>query len=282
MMAFRICSTLLGLLSVSVTGLTHSEAAFLLGTGNHDWIRFRRNTGTVRRDHPRSCDMTSTTIKRSSKDWDAILSDDGDETEENIPPDMKYLPRNCKRQNQNFLAIRQAGGPTHDIYIRQPNTQVFWFVGKVAAVSDVSAAQAVARQWPLIETHAANLRPLELYPHKGQLDIWTAPGDSEMEVAYNRPNLKLQRMERVVEGADGIKSSLIGFQGEIYEGGEDGFRTWRLEDGSPAKPEVQSPSTDEGPMRAPTPEEMEEIQKALEGKDINAIYEEQQRRKREE
>ena len=131
---------------------------------------------------------------------------------------------------------------TNDIYARDPDTDVFWFVGKVARVSDVSLQKAVARQYPLIEEHSARLRPLELFDKNGLLELWSAPGDSELDVAYNRPHVVFVKMARAheMEGrAEDVKSVEVGFQGEIYEGGEEGFRTQRRQDGSPLKPEIQ-------------------------------------------
>lgn len=138
---------------------------------------------------------------------------------------------------------------------------------------DVSLEQCVARQYPLIEHHASNLRPIELYPRRGELEIWTAPGDSELDVAYNRPSVVFEKHARVVEGASSINNNMIGYQGEVYQQGEEGFRTWRTDDGRPAKPEIKSPND-----RAPTDEEMSELEKKLQGQDLNALYEEQQRR----
>ncbi|KAL7576029.1 hypothetical protein ACA910_000816 [Epithemia clementina (nom. ined.)] len=238
--------------------------------------------------------QTSTALHQS-RDWiDEVSEDEMLELSKGPPvkPDMKYIPRNVLRQHENFVAIREAAGKdlTNDVYVREPNNspQVFWFVGKIARVSDVTPAQAVSRQWNIIETHATHLRPLELFPSQGSLEIWIAPGDSEMDIAYNRPDPVFEKMERDVEGADQLKSMLMGFQGEMYEAGEEGFRTWRNEDGTPAKAEIQSPSpADNGigqqeeqkeEMRAPSEMEMVDIQKMLEGKDINEVYKEQQRR----
>lgn len=220
-------------------------------------------------------------LSSQKKDWDNLIDDDDDEDSAariSAPPDMKYMPRNVMRQHENFVAMRQAGGVdvTRDVYVREQQSQVFWFVGKVSYVSTVSLQQCVAKQWPLIEMHAANLRPIELFPSRGSLEIWTAPGDSEMDVAYNRPDVVFQKMVKDVDFG-GVKNNLVGFQGEVYERGEEGFRTWRLEDGRPAKPEVQSPSQDEE-YRPPTEDELEKLQEALKDKDINELYEEQQRR----
>lgn len=205
------------------------------------------------------------------------LSADG-EDEGLIAPDMRYNRRNVQRQVRNFQALRSAGGKgvTRDVYVRDPQSQSFWFVGKVASVSDVSFEECVARQWNLIETHAVNLRPLDLFAARGVLQIWTAPGDSELDVAYNRPDVAFRQHFRDPNRLSlDIKSSLIGFQGEVYERGEEGFRTWRLDDGSPARAEIQLPSED---FRAPTEDEMNVIQDAVGGKDIEEVYKEQQRR----
>jgi hypothetical protein len=189
---------------------------------------------------------------------------------------MRYIPRNVQSQNQNFVDIRNAGGPelTNDVYVREPGSAVFWFVGKVARVSDITLEQCMARQWPLIEQHAARLRPLELFPKRGVLEIWTAPGDSELDVAYNKPNIIFQKMERFVEGAAPIKKVMVGFQGEMYdEGPQSGFRTWRTEDGRAAKPEI-IPAGKE----APSQENIDRLIQTMDGMDINALYKEQQRR----
>ena len=232
----------------------------------------------------RTATTTLSPILRLSRDWidEVEYVDDDDEDEERgppPPPDMKYIPRNVMRQHQNFVAIRQAGGKelTNDIYIREPNSDVFWFIGKAARVSDVTMEQAVSRQWSLIEMHGASLRPIELFPGRGSLEIWTAPGDSEMEVAYNNPHLVFTKMERAVPGAQGIKNALIGFQGEMYQRGEEGFRTWRTEEGRAAKPQIQSPTADEVENQIDD-EDMKKIEEMLQGQDINEVYKEQQRR----
>lgn len=255
------------------------------------------------------CSQQSVVVLHQSRDWidevreDELLDDitaaDDDEGPP-VKPDMKYVPRNVLRQNQNFVAIREAAGKdlTNDLYVREPyyQPQTFWFVGKIARISDVSAEQAVCRQWNLIATHAAHLRPIELYPSRNSLEIWIAPGDSEMEVAYNRPDLIFQKIiPRRRRGGDDddvvdtLPSKFMGFQGEMYDSGEEGFRTWRNEDGTPAKPEIQSPTAgavppteeeeeEEGPRRAPSEREMVKIQEMLQDKDINVLYKEQQRR----
>lgn len=176
-----------------------------------------------------------------------------------IPKDMRYIVFNLMRQNKNFEKIRAAGGAelTNDIYVRDPDTDVFWFAGKVARIDDVSVEKAVARQYPLMEEHAARLRPRELFSKNGLLQLWAAPGDSEMDVAYNRPAAKFIQMHRAheVEGADDVRNVEVGFQGEIYEVDEEGFRSQRTEDGLPLNPEIQP----EGEQGIPTGEDINQI-----------------------
>ncbi|KAL3945218.1 MAG: hypothetical protein SGBAC_000691 [Bacillariaceae sp.] len=185
-----------------------------------------------------SFQLSTTTVSfaRAKSKWDDLKDEDEDvespyETVYPIPPDMTYEPRNLVRQSQNFQAIRDVGGKdvTNDIYIR--------------ARADVSLEKAVARQWPMIERHGCNLRPVDLMPHWGKLELWAAPGDSELDVAYNKPSCEFQKMEREVEGASAVKLRSLGFQGESYENEEDGFRTWRKDDGTPARPEIMVPTT---------------------------------------
>jgi hypothetical protein len=221
---------------------------------------------------------------------------------------MKYNQRNCERTNQNFQALQNAGGPGADIYgcVQPPAAAagggrtegVFWFLGKVSHISDVSTIDAIRRLYPMIQQHAANLRPLDLFGPvtNQQLDLWYAPLHSEFDVAYNRPTCVMTKIDPppTTEATTTIKSSHVGFQGEIYEPGEEGFRTLRYtNDGTPCRPEITGPTdvnvaedhnTDDNDdiddRTVPDDEQMEQIQKALEGKDINAIYEEQERRRR--
>jgi hypothetical protein len=214
--------------------------------------------------------LTTTRWVKPSK-WDNLVDEDEDEDDvDNIPvrPDMTYEPRNVKRAYDTFLSIRQAGGKelTNDVYCRDPEMDEFWYCGKVARISDVSLEQCIARQWFMIERHATNLRPIELYPQRGRLELWTAPGDSEIEVAYNRPTLQMTKISKTVEGAEQVKKLMIGFQGETYQPGEEGFRSWRTEEGLPARPEI-NPG---GETRPPTDEEYAQIQKEV-GKDNNAV-----------
>jgi hypothetical protein len=243
---------------------------------------------------------TTRVYRKSDSKWDDLSDDEAEANELDLlaraMPDMKYVPRNVQRQHQNFVAIREAAGQelTNDVYVPEPDSEVFWFVGKLARISDVSVEQAVARQWPLIVQHAANLRPLELFPSRAYLEVWIAPGDTELEVAYNRPNVVFRKMTREgVEGVGAIKSNMVGFQGETYPNGPGmGFRAQRTKDGRPAKPEIEGPETPDSTeeqytdpkFRAPTDEELKELQKKLKDNQMSVaeLYEAQQKRAAEE
>lgn len=185
----------------------------------------------------------------SSSKWDTIIIDDEEEDDDDflIPPkDMEYTPQNIMRQHENYLAISKVGGneTITDIYARDPTKNTFWFVGKVSrCTGTVSIDQAIQRQWYLIEGHAARLRHKELAPKMKTIELWAAPGDSELDVAFNRPHVVFTKIPRPKRQADidqirkSVKAVEVGFQGEIYDQGEDGFRTERTDDGLPANPE---------------------------------------------
>jgi hypothetical protein len=75
------------------------------------------------------------------------------------------------------------------------------------------------------------------------MELWAAPGDSELDVAFNRPHIQFIKVPRPKRQSDidrvqkSVKAVEIGFQGEIYDQGEEGFRTERTNEGLPANPE---------------------------------------------
>lgn len=218
----------------------------------------------------------TTSIKESifllRSKWDNLVDDEDEPISgPSIHRDMKYTEGNLLRQNKNFAAIKSVGGVemVNDVYARDPEDQVFWFIGKVARISDVTIDQCIARQYALIEEHAARLRPLELFKKVGSIEIWLAPGDSEMDVAYNRPSCQfVGPMSREVEGSIGIKNAFVGFQGEVYLDDEEGFRCLRKDDGSPMKPEIKTPDDEKKTF---TDDEMKKIAEAMKGQDLSSL-----------
>jgi len=173
------------------------------------------------------------------------LPDDIDVEIENpfeTPADMMYKPVNIRRQLKYFEAMRAVGGKdcVADIYCRDNGSpdkklkQTFWFIGKVArCTGTVSLNEAVGRQWNLIEEHAARLRHVELGPSFKdlRLEIWAAPGDSEMEMAQNRLTTNMEMMYRLEKSEwEKVPLDEVGFEGELQDG-EEGLRVLRTDDG---------------------------------------------------
>ena len=117
----------------------------------------------------------------------------------------------------------------------------------------------MARQWSMIEEHAARLRPAELYPKWGSIELWLPPGESEIDVAYCKPDIVFAQMFRDVDGSNDVRDVEVGFAGELYENDEEGFRTRRTADGKAVKPEIQK--TDEN--RQATDREMDDLMEML-------------------
>ena len=209
-----------------------------------------------------SSPSTITTTSLFATNWDDLIAEDEEDDLTFIGPpvarDMKYNMFNINRQRENFEQIKSVGGLdlVNDIYVRDPDSTTFWYCGKIARVSDIQLEQAVARQWSMIEEHAARLRPLELYPKWNSLEIWTAPGESEIGVAYCKPEIQFVMMEKDVEGASEVRNIAIGFAGELYENDEEGFRTIRDNNGLAVKQEIQQ-------QEQPTDTEIDELMEVL-------------------
>jgi hypothetical protein len=153
-----------------------------------------------------------------------------------------------------FDEIRKKYGKdaTSDLYMRSPlnDNQLFWVVGKVVRRLDVNDEQAkgkcvptefeaVISQKRLIIEYAKNqLRPQNFGgPYSKNLEIWIAPGDSEMDVVQNKISLT-----KVIGSTADLSETFsvhdVGFNPEIYVGDErkdGGLRVKRDENGDPIK-----------------------------------------------
>ena len=171
----------------------------------------------------------------------------------------------------NFDRIRKLFGKTAttDVYVRSPlnDESVFWFVGKVIRMitdeeakqeegggnsnSDTSENELVGTVYPteveailsqkrLILEYAKNqLRPQNMAgPYSSALELWSAPGDSEMDVVQNKVTLvKIDGSSRDLR--DGFNVKDVGYNPEIYVGEEKekgGLRVVRDGEGRPVKP----------------------------------------------
>eukprot|EP00587_Corethron_hystrix_P012525 CAMPEP_0113316034 /NCGR_PEP_ID=MMETSP0010_2-20120614/11457_1 /TAXON_ID=216773 ORGANISM="Corethron hystrix, Strain 308" /NCGR_SAMPLE_ID=MMETSP0010_2 /ASSEMBLY_ACC=CAM_ASM_000155 /LENGTH=178 /DNA_ID=CAMNT_0000172641 /DNA_START=19 /DNA_END=552 /DNA_ORIENTATION=+ /assembly_acc=CAM_ASM_000155 len=132
--------------------------------------------------------------------------------------DMTYVPENVMRQSSHYSAIRAVGGPSsaNDVYVRAPGgpaDRLWFYIGKTArCTGTVSDMECVARQRPLIIEHAARLRPRDVgknFGGGGMLEVWIAPGDSELDVAYNRPELVMKMVHPELE-AEHVEALEVG------------------------------------------------------------------------
>lgn len=168
-----------------------------------------------------------------------------------------------------FDRIRKQFGKqgTVDVYVRSPSNDegTFWFVGKVVRVLESAAvvvdnesdkngwnvqslagtvyptiSEAIISQKRLILEYAKNkLRPQNMGgPYSKNLELWYAPGDSEMDVVRNVVNLvKVVGSSRDLQ--DGFDVVDVGYNPEIYVGDEKekgGLRVVRDAEGRPVKP----------------------------------------------
>ena len=138
-----------------------------------------------------------------------------------------------------------------DVYVRSPlnDKSLFWFVGKVArctiadnlkGTSLPTEQEAVISQKRLILEYAKReLRPQNMGgPFEKGLELWLAPGNSEMDVVQNK--VSLVKVEGSLSTlADGFHVGDVGYNPEIYVGDEiqkGGLRVVRDEQGHPIKP----------------------------------------------
>jgi hypothetical protein len=149
------------------------------------------------------------------------------------PPggDMAYVQENIQRQMNTYAAIRDIGGAecARDVYARAPPSTQCWYIGKLAFTSGTTSSEvALSRQWNLVEEHATRLRPVELGRSFGRIELYTAPADSELQVAENQ--IPLTRIPRVPSEQVSLRE--IGFYCEVVTNQGIGFCANRAPDGS--------------------------------------------------
>mmetsp|Transcript_19005 Transcript_19005/g.27744 ORF Transcript_19005/g.27744 Transcript_19005/m.27744 type:complete len:251 (-) Transcript_19005:461-1213(-) len=153
-----------------------------------------------------------------------------------------------------FDTIRKIYGRkgTSDLYMRSPlnDEQLFWFVGKVVRRLDMddenmtgssipTEMEAVISQKRLIIEYAKNqLRPQNFGgPYAQNLEIWIAPGDTEMDVVQNKISF-VKVAGSTADLSETFSVHDVGFNPEIYIGDEQkegGLRVSRDGNGHPVK-----------------------------------------------
>lgn len=95
----------------------------------------------------------------------------------------------------------------------------------------VSKEAAVARQSNLLEEHACRIRPVELGRCFGKLDLYSAPGDSELRMSENDHTIRLIKMPKYVDGVESVPLLEVGLNLDIVTNQGAGFYVVRTEDG---------------------------------------------------
>jgi len=155
---------------------------------------------------------------------------------------MAYTEKNIRRSAETFLQIRTIGGAecTNDIYARSPGKFEYWYIGKVArtdgTVKDIN--QAISRLWNMMEEHACRLRAVELGREFGNVELWVARGDSELEMSQalgsgsgSGDKMSLKKMERYAVGSEHVKALEVGFIAEVVNNDGKGFLIVRDDEG---------------------------------------------------
>jgi hypothetical protein len=132
------------------------------------------------------------------------------------------------RQAANtFDAIRKDHGKesTNDVYCYSPldDKETFWYVGKIAFKPETAATalQAALSQKRLIfEYSKRELRPQNFGgTYASALELWLAPGDSEMDAVQNKISLtKVEGTTKDLLPEFSVKD--VGYNPEIYIGDE--------------------------------------------------------------
>ncbi|KAL3936224.1 MAG: hypothetical protein SGBAC_008408 [Bacillariaceae sp.] len=144
-----------------------------------------------------------------------------------------------------FDKLREDYGKdyTSDVYCKSPlnDPELLWFVGKINIRPDTAATpeQAVIAQKRLILEYAKReLRPQNLGgKYASSLELWLAPGDSEMDAVQNK--VSLAKVDgSVADLCEDFSVNDVGYNPEIYVGDEaekGGLRIKRDDDGNPIK-----------------------------------------------
>lgn len=148
-----------------------------------------------------------------------------------------------------FDSIRAKHGKesTHDVYCYSPDNDrnTFWFVGKIAIRPGTAATakQAALSQKRLILEYAKReLRPQNFGGiFSSNLELWLAPGDTEMDAVQNKPHTALVKVVGTTASdlAENFSVKDVGYNPEIYVGDEvedGGLRIKRDPSGKPIKP----------------------------------------------
>ena len=133
------------------------------------------------------------TLKKSNKffNWQSLDQMDNQERSHltiGLSGDQRAIGYD---QQTSFIRLAKVPHSTKcDVYARSlgddEESPSCYFVGKVVAVPEVAVAEAVWAQAPLIYRHAKTMHPKVFGDDPEDIELLTAPGDTEMGVAQEQ------------------------------------------------------------------------------------------------
>ena len=165
-------------------------------------------------------------------DWQAPLQGSGDSGEELklvIGGVGEAQKKATAQQMATYQALRKLPACSlADVYARPaspaPESAMHcYFVGKIAGDDFVDGATSLAAQEVLVKQHARLLLP-DIFggcEADSEIELWLAPGDTEVRVAQNE--LSLSPWRGLPEGAAMPKAVECGFDPETREAGQPPF-----------------------------------------------------------
>lgn len=142
------------------------------------------------------------------------------------------------KQAKKFEDFKNSGVPVaNDLYARLVGEETCWFIGKSIHAPTVTDLAAIDILLPLLQEYAKSLRPKELAGPKAtnDLQVLYTKGNSEMDVAQNKVPLTVYASGPDCAVRSFIPSDDVGYEPEIYQNNEEGFRCWRDSQGLPIK-----------------------------------------------
>lgn len=133
-----------------------------------------------------------------------------------------------EKQMESYTDLRIEGYPPPnvvDVYVHAEGAERFWFVGKSCsregAAGEDGPALSVVKQKRLVLEHAKLLQPREFARTKANLELWSAPPNSEVSVSQRQQGLRRLDELSKDEALKSLEMSDVGFLPEQYTA-EDG------------------------------------------------------------
>ena len=158
-------------------------------------------------------------------------------------------------QRLNFERLKRGAGKASlaDVYGRLGGQERCYFLGKVAAADGAPPRGAIRKQAALIRDHALRYQP-EVFQDGAGLELWHAPGNSELNVAQDEIALL---PVSIADDDDALPPALAcGFEPETLEEGSEPFYCVRdpmgATLGGPAKATFAPPGANPAQVAAPS------------------------------